>query len=55
MEHYQATHAYVVGKACLMAALFVDMWLSIPMGLLGRAKSASPAENGKIIEELVVG
>ncbi|CAK9096572.1 unnamed protein product, partial [Durusdinium trenchii] len=26
MAHYQINQAYVVGKTCLMAALFVDMW-----------------------------
>ena len=36
MAHYQINQAYVVGKTCLMAALFVDMWVAIPLGPLGR-------------------
>eukprot|EP00913_Durusdinium_trenchii_P006507 g6115.t1 len=34
MAHYQINQAYVVGKTCLMAALFVDMWVAIPLGFI---------------------
>lgn len=33
MQQYHANQAYVVGKTCLMATLFVDMWVAIPMGI----------------------
>ena len=33
MQQYHANQGYVVGKTCLMAMLFVDMWVAIPMGI----------------------